>query len=174
MMTEIELIVAKYSQMITNIAASRVNPSDVEDVVQDVFLRYCEKMPKFRDDGHAKGWLITVAINITRDRYRANEFTRRIDMSDETMSMYLSDEDFISAAEKKSDYLKRLAMLDPRTKAVLMLYFDCGYNIREIAEMYQIKDYIVKRILANGKRDYLKILEKEDGKNVKFKKYRKK
>ena len=46
-------------------------------------------------------------------------------------------------------------------------------RVREIAAMYQIKDYIVKRIIANGKRDYLKMWEKEDGNNVRFKKYRK-
>lgn len=173
MMTETEQIVVKYAQIIKNIAASRVNPSDVEDVIQDVLLKYCEKTPKFENEGHAKGWFITVTLNLTHDRYRAKEFTQRVDMTDEKMSMYISDEDFIAAAEKKADFAARLSRLDPQTKAVLMLYFDCGYNVHEIAAMYQIKDYIVKRIIANGKRDYLKMWEKEDGNNVRFKKYRK-
>ena len=99
-MTETKQLVARYAQLITNIAASRVNPSDVEDIVQDVFLKYCKKTPIFNDEGHAKGWFITVTVNITRDRYRAKEFSQRLDMTDEKMSMYISDEDFIAAAEK--------------------------------------------------------------------------
>ena len=77
MMTETEQIVVKYAQIIKNIAASRVNPSDVEDVIQDVLLKYCEKTPKFENEGHAKGWFITVTLNLTHDRYRAKEFTQR-------------------------------------------------------------------------------------------------
>ena len=47
-----------------------------------------------------------------------------------------------------------------------MLFFDCGYNVHEIAALYKTKDYIIKRILAKGKRDYLKSTEKDDGENV--------
>lgn len=163
-MTEPDKIFDRYAPMLLRIVESRVNKADVEDIVQDVFLKYCEKTPKFKDRNHEKAWFITVAINMTKSLYRAKEFELRVDMSDETMSECLSDKDFIIRAEQETDFNDRLSRLDPRTKAVLMLYFDVGYNVREIAAMYKTKDYIIKRIIANGKRDFLKIVEKEEKK----------
>ena len=61
-MTETERLVIKYSNLVKNLAASRVNPSDVEDVIQDVFLKYCEKTPRFNNPDHEQGWFVTVTV----------------------------------------------------------------------------------------------------------------
>ena len=36
------------------------SPHDADDVFQDVFLRYAEKAPAFRDDEHQRAWLLRV------------------------------------------------------------------------------------------------------------------
>lgn len=47
------------------------NPHDADDVFQDVFLRYAEKAPAFRDDDHRRAWLLRVTINRCRSLYRS-------------------------------------------------------------------------------------------------------
>ena len=69
-MTHTEVI-KKYSQMIYALAMSRTaQPSDAEDITQDVFLKYLEYDKKFHNEEHLKAWLIRVTINLTINQYR--------------------------------------------------------------------------------------------------------
>ena len=63
-MTTPEEIIAQYSTLVMNLAWSRVSYSDADDVYQEVFYRYIDKEPRFRDEQHAKAWFIRVTCNI--------------------------------------------------------------------------------------------------------------
>lgn len=52
--------------------------SDAEDVFQETFLKYALHDEPFRDDAHARAWLLRVAINGCKDALRA---ARRRDVS---------------------------------------------------------------------------------------------
>ena len=43
------------------------NDADVEDVFQEVFLKYLLHSSSFESDAHEKAWLIRVSINACRD-----------------------------------------------------------------------------------------------------------
>ena len=161
-MTTPEEIIAQYSTLVLNIARSRVSYSDADDVYQEVFYRYIDKEPRFKDEQHAKAWFIRVTCNIINSLYRKSEIKERADMPDEDMTDIISDRDFAAEAERKADFEARLAKLGAKEKAVLMLYFDCGYNIREIAAIYRVTENVIKRLLTKAKRDYRNIGEKED------------
>ena len=45
--------------------------SDAEDVFQETFLKYALHDEPFRDDAHARAWLLRVAINGCKDALRA-------------------------------------------------------------------------------------------------------
>ena len=67
-------VIKKYSQMIYALAMSRTaQPSDAEDITQDVFLKYLEYDKKFHNEEHLKAWLIRVTINLTINQYRAHD-----------------------------------------------------------------------------------------------------
>ena len=53
-MTTPEEIIARYSTLVMNIARSRVSISDADDVYQEVFYRYIDKEPHFKDEKHEK------------------------------------------------------------------------------------------------------------------------
>ena len=161
-MTTPEEIIARYSTLVMNIARSRVSISDADDVYQEVFYRYIDKEPHFKDEKHEKAWFIRVTCNIINSMYRKSELKQRFDMPDEDMCDIISDKDFAAEAEQKADFENRLARLGAKEKAVLMLYFDCGYNVREIASIYQVTENVIKRLLMKAKRDYRNIGEKED------------
>jgi RNA polymerase sigma-70 factor (ECF subfamily) len=50
--------------------------TDVEDVVQDVFVEAAAGIGRLRDPGAAKGWLATVAVRLTRRRLQARRVRR--------------------------------------------------------------------------------------------------
>jgi RNA polymerase sigma-70 factor (ECF subfamily) len=51
--------------------ARRVPPADVEDVLQDVFVRMQRGLPALRDEDRFSGWLFQIARNAVADHGRA-------------------------------------------------------------------------------------------------------
>ena len=63
----IKNVIDKYSDMVYRIALTRCGCiENAEDVFQDVFMKFSEKMPKFENEEHEKAWLIRVTINLTK------------------------------------------------------------------------------------------------------------
>lgn len=65
------LLYARYSRMVHGILLARVPFSDVDDLVQDVFLHALPRLNALREVSHFPGWLASIARN------RANDFHRR-------------------------------------------------------------------------------------------------
>src|SRR4029079_2057650 len=62
---------ARHAAMVHGILLARVPPSDVDDLVQDVFLKALDQLHALREDAAFSGWLATIA------RHRAMDFHRR-------------------------------------------------------------------------------------------------
>jgi RNA polymerase sigma-70 factor, ECF subfamily len=71
------LLYARYARMVHGILLSRVPYSDVEDLVQDVFLQALPRLSSLRDVSKFPGWLAAIARN------RATDFHRRAKSLDE-------------------------------------------------------------------------------------------
>ena len=69
----IESLVQIYGNMLFRLCLITLgNASDAEDVVQETFIKYLQKAPKFENSEHEKAWLITVATNKCKDILRFN------------------------------------------------------------------------------------------------------
>jgi len=60
----------RYAPMVHGILLARVPPSEVDDLVQDVFLRALPQLHSLRDDTRFGGWLAAIARNRAADYYR--------------------------------------------------------------------------------------------------------
>src|SRR6266498_4329351 len=69
--------------------------SEVEDIVQEVFLKAFQKLRSFRGDAPFEHWLMRLAVRTCYDFLRAHQRNRELSFSD------ISDEE--------SDWLERLA-----------------------------------------------------------------
>jgi RNA polymerase sigma-70 factor (ECF subfamily) len=61
----------RYSRIVHGILLSRVPRSEVEDLVQEVFMLALPRLHSLRDTGHFGAWLATITRN------RANDYHRR-------------------------------------------------------------------------------------------------
>lgn len=52
--------------------------TDVEDLVQDVFVEAAAGITRLRDPGAAKGWLATVAVRLTRRRLQSRRLRQAL------------------------------------------------------------------------------------------------
>ena len=65
----------RFAPMVHGLLLARVPRSDVEDLVQDVFLQALRRLPSLRSAEAFAGWLATIARNRARDHWRRGEDT---------------------------------------------------------------------------------------------------
>lgn len=123
------------------------NPHDVQDILQEVLLRYLEKSPSFQSAEHEKAWLLRVTTNCCKDFLR---FRKRHTYTDlESLKECL-------AIPEQRERLEELYALPVKYKTVLLLHYFEGYSVSEIAQILKLSDSAVKKRLQRG-REALKL-----------------
>ena len=142
-----EQTVEKYIQTVYSVCVMRLSGnSDVDDCVQNTFLKLYERPPDFTDENHLKAWLLRVAINECRMTVRKTLRFVPLDNLREISFPRSDDEGDLSWA---------LMQLNGKYREVLYLYYEEGYKVREIAEILGTKEGTVSSLLKRG-RDKLK------------------
>ncbi len=68
-----DLLVIKYQRKIMRLLARMINdPSDIEDVAQETFVKAYKALPQFRGDSAFYTWLYRIAINTARNWQASN------------------------------------------------------------------------------------------------------
>ncbi len=65
----------RFAPMVHGLLLARVPRSDVDDLVQDVFLQAMRRLASLRDADAFGGWLAAIARNRARDHWRRGEDT---------------------------------------------------------------------------------------------------
>jgi len=103
------LLYARYSRMVHGILLARVPFSDVDDLVQDVFLQALPRLSTLREISRFPGWLASIARN------RATDFHRRAKPSaefDEESISAQTKQHFPSASQSSHSSTEARAILD--------------------------------------------------------------
>lgn len=118
------------------------NPHDMQDILQEVLLRYMEKSPAFASGDHEKAWLLRVTSNCCKDCLR---FRRRYScIEPEHIPEYFS------APEDKA-LIQELYALPAKWKSVLLLHYFEGYSVKEIAKILNLSENAVKKRLQRAR-----------------------
>ena len=121
------------------------NRSDVEDVFQEVFLKYALHEADFASIEHQKAWLIRVAINACKDLQKS--FWRR-----RVFSLQDTDTTNITVSESSSEVLDAVLRLRPPTyRTVIYLHYFEGYKATEIARIMGQKENTIYTWLNRAK-----------------------
>jgi len=117
------------------------NDADVDDTVQDTFIRAYLHLDSLGDPSRARPWLLAIARNLAIDRRRANQ-RRRTSPSDELDLDVLDDaagpglvaelRELVAATETS------IGHLSPRDAVVLDLVARMGFNPIDIAQALQM------------------------------------
>lgn len=121
------------------------NRADVEDVFQEVFLKYILYERPFESDAHEKAWLIRVAVNQCKDILKG--FLRRKVYSLEDMDF----EPSYSFDAASRDLLNCVLGLPEKYRDVIYLFFFEGYTAVEIARMLDKRENTIYTWLTRGK-----------------------
>ncbi|WP_422124458.1 RNA polymerase sigma factor [Planococcus sp. X10-3] len=129
---------------------------DAEDIVQDTaykFILYIDSI------GHknVESWLFRVAVNGYYDLYRKSSRRRTIDLKFNFQQLFeeLTPEDAVLQNEKKQDVDGVLKKLKPKHQQLLLLKYSLDLAIREIAELYDMKEDSVKTTLYRARKEFI-------------------
>ena len=112
----IEELFEKYSDMVYRIAISYGNQVQfAEDVVQEVFLRFLNKMPQFENSQHEKAWFIRVTINFCKSMVSSAWMKRTQPLKETGQAVFMPQH------EDYNNICEIMAKLPPKYRTVLYL-----------------------------------------------------
>lgn len=125
-----------------------------EDVFQTTFVKaYCRTLP-FRDAGHARAWLLTVAANDCRSRLRS-AWKKKVSL---TCTLPNARQNGPAAA----GLAEALGKLPPRYRDLVWLYYYAGYDTNEIARMAGIPPATVRTRLKRARERLKGLLDRSE------------
>ena len=131
----VKQVIEKYSDMVYRIALTRCGiVENAEDVFQDVFMKYSQKMPKFESEEHEKAWLIRVTINLTKN-INNSAWNRKIVTLDENIEF---------ETKEQEDIFSIICSLPRDYKTVIYLSYYEGYKVKEISEILKKSEGTIK------------------------------
>ena len=143
--TEANRAISLYADTVRRICFMHLkNSSDVEDVFQDVFLKYILYEHCFENDEHEKAWIIRVTINRCKDLLKS--FFRRMVHSLDDVNV----EPFY-IQEESNAVLDAILRLPENYKDVIYLFYYEGYTAVEIAKMMNRNANTIYTWLARAK-----------------------
>jgi len=136
-------LIVRHSPWMSALLRGMLPDADVEDVLQDTWLKVIRSAHNFRGDG-IKSYLGTVVRSVAIDRLRQCDKTVNLDAEEDDTAQQelidkapLPDEKFESAATKE-DVLRAVRELPDGPRQVLLLRIEAEMPFREIAEALHV------------------------------------
>ena len=142
--------------------------SEVEDIVQEVFLKAFQKLRSFRGDAPFEHWLMRLAVRTCYDFLRAHRRNREMsfaDISDEEsdwLERFCANPSDVNdnAAAARELVERLLAQLSPAARLVLTLLEIEDRSVKEIAALTGWSVSVVKIRAFRARAEMRKCLEK--------------
>jgi RNA polymerase sigma-70 factor (ECF subfamily) len=127
-------LVAHHAQGIARFVASLGERDEIEEVVQDTFVRAFGSLDSFRGESSFRTWLLTIARNLVRDRQRGRKRSRvHVEIQDDDVAAGSDALEDAVAAESGDRLRRAVAQLSPLQRSVFTLRVTEGMSYKEIA-----------------------------------------
>lgn len=156
-------LVERYAQRVRNLIYSIFNdPSVVDDIAQEVFIRVFEGLPKFRFESSFYTWLYRITVNKSRDEMRKRKAKKFLSLhamveasnSEVQSKLRVHPEDNTA----KELVAKGLQQLPEKFRVPIILKDIDGLSYEEMAEIMQCEIGTVKSRLSRARSMMRKIL----------------
>lgn len=138
---------------------------EADDLYQDTFLKMLELRERLNIKNNPKSYLLSVAVNLWKNRRRKAAWRQRItgpvlSMEDTVLELSggeLSPEEQILSGEERTLVLKAVGDLPEKYRLPILLYYMEELKLSEISQVLKIPEGTVKSRLFKAK----KVLKKE-------------
>ncbi|GGD21408.1 RNA polymerase sigma factor [Pontibacillus salipaludis] len=123
-----------YSQHVYQFLVYYNRTDDVDDLVQEVFIRAWKHAPSFKGKASPKTWLFSIARRVSIDRYRKKKWERLIDRG-ESHDVGLSPEDIVLNKEEDQRLYQAINSLKTKYREVVICRGILELSTRETADV---------------------------------------
>ncbi len=139
--------------------------SDIEDIVQEVFVIVQRKLSGF-DGQNLAGWLYRITQRTVRDHRRLSWFRRALFGQPETEADRLVDPsagavELLERAEERRRFYRLVDRMNPKWRESFILYEVVGHSGEEIADMQGVPPATVRTHLARARKQFLTLVNEE-------------
>ncbi|MFL5615699.1 MAG: RNA polymerase sigma factor [Gemmatimonadaceae bacterium] len=129
-------LVARHAQALARFAASFGASDEIDDLVQDTFVRAFQSLDGFRGDSSFRTWLFTIERRLLLDRRRAEKRRpSRVEVQEGDGATEYDALDSMVADEAASRVREAMTRLSPTQREVFALRVAQGLSYKEIAEL---------------------------------------
>jgi RNA polymerase sigma-70 factor (ECF subfamily) len=129
-------LVNRHADALARFAVSTGERSEIEELVQDTFVRAFSSIDSFRGESSLRTWLFTIERRLILDRRRSERRQRTtvpVEPADAVTEFDALDS--LLAEEAESRVRKAVDSLSPTQREVFSLRVEQGMSYREIAEI---------------------------------------
>jgi RNA polymerase sigma-70 factor, ECF subfamily len=129
------LLVERHAAALARFASSMGARGDVEEVVQDTFVRAFAALDGFRGDSSLRTWLFTIARRLLMDRRRSERRRgEQVEVQESDAATEYDSLDSVVADETQQRLRTAMARLSPTQREVFTLRVSEGMSYKEIAD----------------------------------------
>src|SRR4051794_630569 len=129
------LLVERHAAALARFASSMGARGDVEEVVQDTFVRAFASLDGFRGDSSLRTWLFTIARRLLMDRRRAERRRgEQVEVQESDVATEYDSLDSVVADETQQRLRTAMGRLSPTQREVFTLRVSEGMSYKEIAD----------------------------------------
>lgn len=148
----------KHSDMLFRLALAQLgNSEDAMDAVHDVFLKFFDVQPDFKDGEHERAWFIRSTVNRCHDIQRHKKIRSHSSLDEIGDVVAHGDE-----GEATRQLYRALSALPEKYSSVITLHYLEGFSVEEIATMLRITQSGVKMRLSRGREALRRYIETEE------------
>ena len=146
-----DLLMRRYEKLIYNIAYSFTKNSELSmDLTQEIFLKCYRSLHTLRNKDDFKKWLVKISYNEGISWKRKNKNYHFDEIDEETMendTSVLNSDQQVIAKEQRAMLLKSLFTLNTKYRLAVILRYYKETPIKEIAEVLETSEGVVKNML---------------------------
>lgn len=160
-----EILMRRYNKLLYRTIRSYIDvEADVEDTMQDAYVKAFQKLYQFKNEAMFSTWLVRIGINEALQRKRKSKKYKTVDITQENGTLQIADTSFMNP-ESNTIYKESTAFIEKaidalphKYKIVFMLKEVDGMEILEISKTLDLSNSNVKVRLhraRNMMKDYL-------------------
>jgi RNA polymerase sigma-70 factor, ECF subfamily len=150
-------LVLRYRDKVVRLVASVVGfRVDVEDIVQDIFVKVYLSLARFRGEASFSTYLYTTAVNRCRDELRRGKLRRFFSFDDwfsgdASMHPHSENDQQVDADERRDAVRAAMKRLPTDTQMLLYLREIEELSYKELADVFKVEMGTIKSRLARAR-----------------------
>ncbi len=146
---------------VRRILSRMVSSNDLDDLVQDVFVRIYRFQDKFREESDLKTWVHRICVNTVQDHYRKRRWTGLLSFGTDSIPEPVARENFAEDLQNQNFVEQALHKLSVKERVVVVLFYLEDSTIEEISATLNLPEGTIKSRLHSARGKLQSFLKKE-------------